>query len=196
MKKNQKKLILSINSRYSLSKVEGFTLIEVIVAVGIISLVLPVIFNIFFITLKSQFEFNELKKVKNNGDNAVNQIQNLIRNDATRLVKCTDRTTICQQSETYESPDGDFCFIQKTGKLVKIAKQGNNFVVQSTEEASFNYNFNLISISQVGLDMVPIAKCTGFTYSPPIVNYDFSLASSKSANVKLQYKVTSKLRNY
>lgn len=79
-------------------KKKGFTLIEMIVVVAIISIIIPTVFAIMFVLVRQQVKVNRLNIVKQEGDYALNIIGNLIRNNATTIHSASptqDSNIIC-----------------------------------------------------------------------------------------------------
>ena len=74
----------------------GFTLIEILVSVGIIAIVGSVIAQSFFSMVRTNVKTNLLTTVKQNGDFSLNVVSRMIRN-------ATSVTTICSSGGTTTS---------------------------------------------------------------------------------------------
>lgn len=64
----------------------GYTFIEIIIVIGIVSITLPIIFSLFFVNLRSASRIYSLQEVKRNGDTALSSIETFIKNDASKIV--------------------------------------------------------------------------------------------------------------
>jgi len=88
--KNKKRLT------YHLSRIAGFTLVEILVVVGILGIIAVVASTIFFTTIRSSSKTKTLTKVKENGDYALSVMERLIR-DSEEVITNSDNQT-CQAS--------------------------------------------------------------------------------------------------
>jgi len=86
--KNKKRLT------YHLSCIAGFTLVEILVVVGILGIIAVVASTIFFTTIRSSSKTKTLTKVKENGDYALSVMERLIR-DSEEVITNSDNQT-CQ----------------------------------------------------------------------------------------------------
>lgn len=84
----------------------GFTLIELIVAMAIISGLGIVIAQAFFTTTRSNTKVERLTDVKQNGDYALAVLERLIRNARTLTASCTSGGTQATPSIAIVNPDG------------------------------------------------------------------------------------------
>ena len=66
---------------------KSFTLIELIVAVGIVGLVLPAVFSIFFSIIRQQLVLIAFQDMKRQGDSIQRNIKNILQN---RVAYITD----------------------------------------------------------------------------------------------------------
>ena len=81
------------------SQKSGFTLIEILVVVGILGIIAVVASNVFFTTLRSSGKTKVLTKVKENGDYALSVMERMIR-DSQEVVTNTDNK-ICESGMNY-----------------------------------------------------------------------------------------------
>jgi len=77
----------------------GFTLIEILVVVGILAIIAVISSNMFFTVFKSSGKTKVLTKVKENGDYALSVMERLIR-DSQEVVINTDNK-ICESGMNY-----------------------------------------------------------------------------------------------
>lgn len=64
---------------------KGFTLIEIIIVIGVLSILLPIFTNIFFNLSRLQVQLSILQELKEQGDFVQNQIMNTVRGSATSI---------------------------------------------------------------------------------------------------------------
>jgi len=57
---------------------KSFTLVELIVAVGVVALVLPAIFNIFFVIIRQQIVLTAYQDMKRQGDSIAKNIKYIL----------------------------------------------------------------------------------------------------------------------
>ncbi len=92
MKKEKQVCFLKTQNR-------GFTLIEILVVVGILAIIAVISSNMFFTVFKSSGKTKVLTKVKENGDYALSVMERLIR-DSEEVVTNTDNK-ICESGMNY-----------------------------------------------------------------------------------------------
>lgn len=84
----------------------GFTLLEVLVAVGVVGVASVLIAQVFFATTRSNTKTELLKNVKQNGDFAVGVVNRLIRN-ATAITTACSTTGTTTTTISLTNPDGN-----------------------------------------------------------------------------------------
>ncbi len=62
------------------SNKKGFTLVEIVITFAVVGLILPILFNIIFTIINEEIKIYRLTEVKRQGDFALNEIENTIRN--------------------------------------------------------------------------------------------------------------------
>jgi len=83
------------------TKYSGFTLIEVVVVMGVIAVILPAIFSMIFGILRQQVKLHKMTVVKREGDYALTYLKNIIQ---TRTVNIYDDPARPAGSEVCNSP--------------------------------------------------------------------------------------------
>lgn len=97
----------------------GFTLIEVVVVIAVISITLPVIFSVMTIVAKQQGKIFRLSEAKQQGDFALNFIQDYIQTNADEIYRSYDGNSylspLCTEVGTAETTQTgtDFYFPKK-----------------------------------------------------------------------------------
>jgi prepilin-type N-terminal cleavage/methylation domain-containing protein len=165
-------------------KKNGFTLIEMIVVVGILGIIAVVGSGTFFSILRGSTKTKTLQTVKQNGDYAISVMERMIRN-ARVLINPTADSTV--SSITIKNPDGGTTTFSCGGNPATIASNGASLLSNEVKVNDCNNIFN-VSVGQPGI-------------KPPVVKINFSLSpvaslgrSEERAEVNFQTTVT--LRNY
>lgn len=83
---------------------KGFTLIEMIVVIAVISMTLPSIFAITFGIARQQNKIYRISKVKEEGDYVLNTLTNTIKNNAVSIHSSSPATSLNEICLLVESP--------------------------------------------------------------------------------------------
>ncbi|MCX7881305.1 MAG: type II secretion system GspH family protein [Patescibacteria group bacterium] len=183
---------------------KGFTLIEMMVVIGLVGLVLPVVFSIIFVILQQQTKIIRLSEVKRQGDFVLATLTTHIKNNVRSLhnnipnADNPDENIVC--NTTNSSYNGDIYFQDK-----RTLGTWSRFILQDDKIASES------SVSGVGGDLTnDKVKVTYFSLScqgygqfiPPVVNISFTLqyknnGSSRPEDIAfMTYQTKVKLRSY
>jgi len=84
---------------------KGFTLLELLITAGILSLVSVVITQIFVNTMRSNTKTETLKDVKQNGDFAMEAMTRLFQNAVSVTMTCTEKGEPTEITQTAELTD-------------------------------------------------------------------------------------------
>ncbi|MFH0773333.1 MAG: type II secretion system protein [bacterium] len=179
---------------------KSFTLIELIIAVGIISLVLPPVFNIFFSMMRQQLILISYQTMKRQGDSAQKNIVNILQNRAAYITDSAyTATDVCPlpltPTPTY-SPDiyikdrggNSIHLYQKT-----ISATANIIASYSANmDKTFNLTSTDVSISDLGFSCYLVNE-----FSPPVVSTTFTVYKSTAfKETSLPYYFEVRLKNY
>jgi len=178
-------------------KNKSFTLIELIVAVGVIGLILPAIFNIFFSMIRQQLVLISYQEMRRQGDSALINIKNILRNRAAYITDSTYTITdICPLITTPTpslSPNlyindiegNSIHFYQKTIANVDTIASDSAF-------KPYNLTSNVVTISGLGFSCYRPSD-----FSPAIVSTTFTIHKSTIfKEITLPYTFKVKLGNY
>lgn len=182
---------------------KSFTLIELIVAVGIIGLILPAVFNIFFTMIRQQLVLVSYQEMKQQGDSAQRNIKNILQNSAAYITDSAYTVTnVCTlpltPTPTY-SPnlyigdrDGRFIHLyQKTVSSVDIIAS-DSADTNKTFTKAYNLTSEAVTISNVGFSCYRINE-----FTPPIVSAMFTVQKSTAfKDISFPYLFNVRLRNY
>lgn len=190
----------------------GFTLIEVLVVIGVITIALPALFAIVFAIFRQQFRIYALQEVKRQGDNALGIIQDITRNYGVGIYSDPGLTTekCADKGSNYSDSLGtNFYFKDKSGNRFKfyvdtdsdkLASESQRLSGGSPITETFDLNSPKVRILQVG--STPFISCERTSaYSPPTLTINFKVeyntASEQPENkAEMIYQTKIKMRNY
>jgi type II secretory pathway component PulJ len=184
----------------------GFTLMETVIVIGLISLLLPVIFSIVFSITRQQAKVYILSQIKREGDNALNIIENLIRNNAVSIHADIPKSgnTVCfddnlQHPDSGTSNGSDFYFSDRSGEWFKFALSENEIASSSSiPNATIDLTSNLnsrITSYEINCDQTS-------SFTPPLVSIKFKIEQRQTESLRaedvasLEYATKIKLRSY
>lgn len=158
-----------------------------VVVIGIITVVLPTLYAIFFIVLRQQIKVIRLSEVQREGTFVVNMIESTIKKNALTIhsaVPPQDSNKVCAFAKNPAS--GDLYFKDKTASYFRFYQNGQTIVYYESNTPSTNI---ITSTNMVASNFS--ASCTITGYSSPIVTMKFTLTSSDSqATLNFQSTVT------
>jgi prepilin-type N-terminal cleavage/methylation domain-containing protein len=133
-----------------MNKKNGFTLIEILVSVTILSIVSTVIASILFLSLRSDDKTRATKEVKQNGDAVISVIKQFVR--SANSISC-----LSDQIET-TNPNGESSlFSCNEGKIASNSADLTNNLVECSD-------FSVICSSVTGGQLVEIS----FSLAPTV----------------------------
>lgn len=186
----------------------GFTLLETVIVIGIISFILPVIFSIVFSITRQQAKVYVLSTVKREGDNALSIIENTIRNQAVSLHNgipqasnkiCTD--TSIRYPATGSSNGSDFYFYDKSGEYFRFRFLNATDEIASSSSIS-NASVDLTSDTNTRVSNFAISCNQTSEFTPPLVDISFTIEQKQTTSTRIEdiaslnYSTKIKLRNY
>ncbi len=191
--------------------ISGFTLIEMVVVIGIITLALPAVFAIVFSVLREQAKVYAIKQARREGDFALDSIQNTIKNSAIGIFSdfsLTPAKEVCNSPGP--GPSGNLYFKSKIiDPITQQQDEWFEYVLTSNKLASYSGSIptNPNTTTTVNLT-TPQVTVTGFmfscsrasTYSPALITIYFDVTYSSSSfqenQATLHYSTQIKLTNY
>jgi prepilin-type N-terminal cleavage/methylation domain-containing protein len=113
----------------------GFTIVEMVVVIGVLSIIIPSIFAILFANIRARTKVHILQEVKTNGDNVLSTMEYLIKVDGVSLhsaVPATNDNKICDSPGTTYSEriyikdknNNAFSFYVENDKIASAAAVG------------------------------------------------------------------------
>jgi len=177
---------------------KSFTLIELVVAIGVLGLILPSLFSIFFTMVRQQIVLMSYQIVKQQGDSAQRNIKNILQN---RTLYITDQTytatDICPLPLTptpTHSPD--IYITDKDGRPIHLYQNTVSSVVTISSSSGLLKTYHLTS-KDVTISNVEFTCYRVNEFSPVIVSTKFTVQKSTTfKNVFLPYSFNTRIMNY
>lgn len=179
-------------------KKDSFTLIEIIVVIGVIGFVLPALFAIIFGILRQQSRIYNLMEVKRQGDNALVTMENIIKNNALKVYPdeaLTVANEVCKNAtppnNVYGPNDGNaFYFKDKAGKYFRFHLNVDKISSDSADSPAD------LTSSKVIISEFEIKCDRPADYSPPLVSVKFTVNNNPVGQYPMNYYTKIKLKNY
>lgn len=181
---------------------KSFTLIETIVVIGVIGLILPVVFAIFFVLTQQQTKIYRLNTIKKEGDYVVSLIENTIKKDAIAILN--DPANVdnpeCASASTQYGSTVDIYFLDKRGQWFGYLLSG---VAIASDSSSLAQPINLTS-TKTKISQFSVNCTRNSTYSQPtlFLSFDIEYCNDVTCNqtrpeeiALMHYQTRIKLRN-
>ena len=168
-----------------IKKQKGFTIIEIVVVVGILGVIAAIGTNMFFTVIRGSNKSKNLTTVKQNGEYALSVMERMIRNSSTIIT----------------NSDGDIC---ESG-MVKIKIMDSD---KQETEFEFVDDYIASNSSRMTSDQVKVTSgvfnCDNSTgdFNPKTIVIDFTLDQNISPTSRVEeeasinFKTTIETRNY
>ena len=181
-------------------KQSGFTLVEVLMVLGVIAIVVPSIMSISYVILSEQLRIYRLTETKRQGDYIMNVMKEKITRDADTLFDNNPGSNVCDDAgESFTSPAGtEFDFIDAGGNTFSFREVAHNMVITDlTVLPTITSNLNDTRISITGLT-IECSRKTRLTL--PLVGFAFDATfvdatpTAREGTITLHYQTKVKLR--
>lgn len=110
----------------------GFTLLEMVVSVGVVAVVTVVLSQVFFVTLRSNSKTEILKDIKQNGELAMETMVRLIQNAKRITSTCSSAGTSLTSISVINADDGQTTFgcsfDGSASRLASTSAQGTQYL--------------------------------------------------------------------
>ncbi len=186
---------------------KSFTFIETLVVVGVMALVLPTLFAIFFIIIRQQVRIYAVTEVKRQGDYLNSILQDSIKNYGYTIYD-SGGTEICGPGDLAQHAVGFFKDKYLNGIGFGVSA-GNTIISMITNlgppAPTLPYTPGDLTNSKVGINSFTMTCQRQSRYSGPIITTNFSICYKGSqasciltgeGNVSLNYNTVIKLRNF
>jgi len=166
----------------------GFTLIEILVVVGLLAIIAVIGSSMFFTTLRSSGKGKTLTTVKQNGDYALSTIERLIRDS----------------EEIIANSDGDICE-SGMNKIKTKRLDGSEVEFECLDEGeTISYiasNSARLTSDEVKLDNCSFDCSSQGEFYPQVVSIDFTLSQAVETTrleeqASVNFKTTVNTRNF
>jgi len=165
-------------------KKNGFTLLEMMMVIGILGIITVIGSGAFFSILRSSTKAKTLQMVKQNGDYAISVMERMIRN-ARVLVSPTSNSTV--SSITIKNPDGETTTFSCQEDQLTIASNGASLLSSEVKVSNCSNIFD-VTVGQAGI-------------KPAVVEINFTLTQAGTTSrpeeqAEVNFQTTVSLRNY
>ena len=169
---------------------KGFTLVELVLVLGILGILLPAVFSLFVANLRAQTKVLILQDVKRNGDTALDTIEILVKAKA-KSIEQQDGTPVCTTSGSTYS--GDLYFVDDAGNRFMF-NQSNNRI--ASESAATDY----LTTNKVSVSSFEMSCDRSSLFVAPLISISFTIDQAQTTSraeesASLQYQTKIRLRN-
>ena len=166
----------------------GFTLIEILVAVGLLAIIAVIGSNMFFTTLRNSTKSKTLTTVKQNGDYALATIERLIR-DSEKVITNSDGSLCAVGMNKIKTKRLD-------GSEVEFTCEG-----EGTANGLIASNSARLTSSDVKVDSCSFDCSSQGEFYPQVVAIDFTLSQAAvttrpEEQASVNFKTTVTTRNF
>lgn len=175
----------------------SFTLIELIVAVGVVGLILPAVFSIFFTIIRQQLVLIAYQEMKQQGDSAQTNIKNLLQNRAAYITDSAyTALDVCPLPLTPTPTFSPNLYVMdRDGHKIQLALNGTQLASTSADVGkTYNLTSSVVIISNLdfGFSCYRINE-----FTPAIVSTKFTVSKSTVfKETSLPYSFDTRLRAY
>ena len=153
----------------------GFSLIEFIIVLGVIAILLPAIFTLYLVSIQNQQKAQIIVSVKQNGDNALSTMENLIHNRATGIFEPTDTVAEqCASSGASHVFSNGISFKDKQGDFFTLSLDSSDILSKKISSGSALINTKLTS-DKVSVTALSFSCSRPSAFSLPIVAVSFTI---------------------
>lgn len=180
----------------------AFTLIELVVVIGVIGVSLPVIFGLFFLTLQQQSKIYILQEVKKNGDYALNTIRSTIKQYGEKVTDSGYQNEICPVLPTpTPTPASTLYLVDKFGNRFKYFQTSTTPSRIASESSTLGINNWYLTNDKVNVDSLGFTCYRTNPFSPPVVAVSFSVSQAQTSapheeKASMTYTTKIKLKSY
>ena len=182
----------------------GFTLLETMIVIGIISLILPLIFSIVFSITRQQAKVYVLSTVKREGDNALSVIENFIRTNAIGIYSDQTLSSKVCTTASYDGGNGSsFYFSDKDGNWFNFKTTTDTGLLKIASDSSvISTAIDLTSTKNTQISAFNISCDQTSSTSSPIISIQFTIAQKQTTSTRIEdlaslnYSTKIKLRSY
>ncbi len=153
----------------------GFTLVEVLITVGIVSFVLPVVIMVLVIILRQQLTVARLTQVKRQGDQALAVIRTVIEREAQSMYASSGPgySSVCTTVET--TPRIVAGFVTATGAQVRFTADPDSGSLRKQTDSDVPEELIDTSKVRVTTDGIKIQCIKPASYSHALVSVEYTL---------------------
>lgn len=160
-------------------KKNGYTLIEILIVIGIIGVIIPTLFTIIYIILQQQARIYRLVETKRQGDYMLNFIKEKVTREA-GSIKDTDISDLPENDQCNTTGDlhssnsigGDFVFMSKTDPTQYFRFTTADNILSYSENTTFTTSMHNSNVKVLKINF----SCTKRSaFSPPFISVNFTV---------------------
>ena len=181
---------------------KGFTLIEVLVVVSVISLVLPAVFTIVFLILRQQAKVYVLQEVKRQGDFVLNNMRTTIKNNAVTVHSGvpTSANQVCNSVGSSSVAGTTLYFKDSLNNYFWYTSDGTK-IASNSSIPSTTTDLTGSKVNIPAGTPLTISCFRGGSFSAPIISVSYGISYNTTSlrtedNASFDYKTKIQLRNF
>lgn len=177
------------------------------VTIAAVAIVLPTILSVFYVILQQQAKISRLAEVKRQGDYAMSAMENIIRDNAVKILddSALPEQVVCASPISTDDGDGTLAFADKYGN--QFGFYGTPTLIDPHTEPLAGFPTPPFSLDILTTDKVVFSSPLFVTckkedvYTAPIVKIAFTIdyntdSSRPEDQVSLPYETSIALRNF
>ena len=189
---------------------KSVTLIEIIVAVGVVGLILPTVFNITFMIIRQQLVFIAYQQIKQQGDSVEQNLKNLLQNRAAYISDSNyvsfDICPVINETTPTPASVSDLYVKDREGNAIHLYSRVNPTPPSGTAVSVASDSGDLLNVikktyylssSDVTISNLSFTCYHTNEFSPPLVftRYDV-FKSTAYKDISFSYEFNTQLRAY
>lgn len=182
---------------------KGFTLVEMLVVIGILAFALPALITIVLGIVRQQFKINALKEVKRQGDLVLNSMKVNIKNYGQTAYNgvpsplSNPTNGICETTGTGSAPNGMY-FLDINGNYFGFRLQGTTLNIN--ENSTFVQGGNLTT-NKVRVENLQLSCERTASFSSPVISVSYDVTYNTTStrpqdNATFRYQTKIKIKNF
>ncbi|NTU46946.1 prepilin-type N-terminal cleavage/methylation domain-containing protein [Candidatus Roizmanbacteria bacterium] len=176
-----------------MKRTRGFTMIELLIVIGVLALTFPLIFAVLFQILQQQARIYQLIEVKREGDFILNSVEYILKNRVATVYNSTG-VQVCTTGTGGIAVSG-IHFKDKDNTDITYS------LVTSGSTHLFASNSAILTTAKTNVTNFSLSCTRTNTWSPPLISVrlvleNYPKSSREKENISLDYRTKVKLKSY